>query len=365
MSETPTPPTSPSPPPPPHRSESVGEGTDGGSDPVLRDGLHSAAGDVPTTVAAVRGLRDAVQREVARAVVGMEREVDACLVAVLAGGHALLEGPPGVAKTLLVRSLATALGGSFSRVQFTPDLMPADVTGTSVFHPTEARFEFHPGPVFAQVVLCDEINRAPAKTQAALLEAMQERSVTYDGERHALPMPFVVFATQNPIEHEGTYPLPEAQLDRFLLHVDVGYPEAGVEERLLLEAHPRSVSATPEDLGVSAATSPSERDRVLGLVEQVRVDPEIAAYVVRLLESTRRSRALALGASPRAGVLLLRAAKAQAAMEGREYVLPDDVKSLFGPVMRHRVVLEATEEIEGGRVDGVLEHLLETVEVPR
>lgn len=360
MSESPTPPGTP----PPTPRDVAGENPVPESEAGLPQELPREEA-TPEAVEAVRGLREAVQREVARAVIGMDREVDACLVAVLAGGHALLEGPPGVAKTLLVRSLATALGGSFSRVQFTPDLMPADVTGTSVFHPNEARFEFHPGPVFAQVLLCDEINRAPAKTQAALLEAMQERSVTYDGERHPLPTPFIVFATQNPIEHEGTYPLPEAQLDRFLLHVEVGYPGAEVEQRLLLEAHGRSGSATPEDLGVTAVTTPAARDRILGLVSSIRVDPEIAGYVVRLLESTRGSRALALGASPRAGVLLLRAAKAQAAMDGRAYVLPDDIKRLFKPVMRHRVLLEATEEIEGSRVDGVLEHLLETVEVSR
>jgi len=306
-----------------------------------------------------------VAGEVAHAVVGLETEIEACLIAAIAGGHVLLEGPPGVAKTLLVRSLARSLGGSYGRIQFTPDLMPADVTGTSIFRPSDGGFRFQPGPVFANFLLCDEINRAPAKTQASLLEAMQEGAITVDGARHALPVPFCVFATQNPVEHEGTYPLPEAQLDRFLFKVRVGYPEADVEARLLREAHPRPFAATPEFLGVQATSSPEE---ILALRTQalaILVREDLPEYVVRLLRATREDRALVLGASPRAGVMLLRAAKARAALEGLDYVTPDHIKEIFVPALRHRVMLDPTEEIEGVRVDSVLEQVLDSVEVPR
>jgi MoxR-like ATPase len=310
-------------------------------------------------------LAERVQAEVRRVVVGLEAEVEACLVALLAGGHVLLEGPPGVAKTLLVRALATALGGSYGRIQFTPDLMPADVTGTSVFHPAQGAFHFQPGPVFAQVLLCDEINRAPAKTQSALLEAMQEGAVTADGRRHVLPRPFSVFATQNPVEHEGTYPLPEAQLDRFLFKVLVGYPAPDVEARLLAEAHARDETATPAELGVRAVAAPEDVLRLRAEAAAVAVREDLPAYVVRILRATRQGGALVLGASPRAGVMLLRAAKARAALSGRAFVLPDDVKAVALPALRHRVVLDPAEEIEGTTADDALQRILDSVEVPR
>ncbi|HEX6882352.1 MAG TPA: MoxR family ATPase [Planctomycetota bacterium] len=314
---------------------------------------------------AVVELAERVTGECARVLVGLEERVRDALCAVLAGGHVLLEGPPGVAKTLLVRTLATALGGSFARLQFTPDLMPSDVTGTSVFHPREGEFRFQPGPVFAQFVLCDEINRAPAKTQAALLEAMQENAVTIDGTAHALPRPFTVFATMNPLEHEGTYPLPEAQLDRFLFKLLVGYPPAEVETRFLTESHRRSPAASPAELGVRAVASPEELLAARTAVEAVEVRADLPGYVVALLTATRESRALVLGASPRAGLLCLRAAKARAALEGLDYVTPDHVKEVFLPALRHRVVLDPAEELEGARADEVLTRLLDTVEVPR
>jgi MoxR-like ATPase len=306
-----------------------------------------------------------VRAAVGHAVVGMEREIEACLVAVLAEGHVLLEGPPGVAKTLLARTLAAALGGSYGRVQFTPDLMPADVTGTSVFRPDRGEFVFRPGPIFAHVLLCDEINRAPAKTQAALLEAMQESAVTADGARHPLPEPFTVLATMNPIEHEGTYPLPEAQLDRFLFKLVIGYPEAALEERILAAAHRRRPGAAPSELGVNAVSRPEELCALRARSAEVQVREDLPAYVVRLLAATRASSSLVLGASPRAGAMLLAGSKARAALEGRDFVTPDDIKRLFLPALRHRVILDPAEEIEGASAEGVLERVLDSVEVPR
>ncbi len=329
---------------------------------------NNPAGDCePGDMAArVHALRARVEIEVGRAVRGMEQDLEIALAALLAEGHVLLEGPPGVAKTLFARALATALGLSFSRIQFTPDLMPADVTGTSVFHPAEGAFQFQKGPVFAQIVLCDEINRAPAKTQSALLEAMQEGATTEGGTRRELPRPFLVIATMNPIEHEGTYRLPEAQLDRFLVQLSIGYPTPDIETKLLLETHANSPLAKPTDLGVQAVSNAAEILALCALVaEGVRVEASIAQYVVRLLSATRTSPALSLGASPRAGLSMLRLAKSRAALAGRDFVTPDDIKGVFLPTLRHRVMLEAAEEVEGTDVASVLERFLETVEVPR
>ncbi len=306
-----------------------------------------------------------LREEVARVIVGLDREVQACLVAILAGGHVLLEGPPGVAKTLLVRTLAAALGGTYGRVQFTPDLMPADVTGTSIFRPSSGEFEFRPGPLFCQLLLCDEINRAPAKTQAALLEAMQEGEVTVDGVSHTLPRPFAVFATMNPLEHEGTYPLPEAQLDRFLFKILVRYPEPEVEERLLSEAHTRSPLATPQELGVTPAIELDELADLREVANNVTVREDLLGYVVELLVATRADPALLLGASPRAGVRLLGGARAYAALAGRDFITPDDLKLVLPPTLRHRVILDPAEELSGATPDDVLQRVLDHVEVPR
>jgi MoxR-like ATPase len=318
-----------------------------------------------TTVLRIQELADLLQFETERVVIGMRAEVRACLIALLTGGHVLLEGPPGVAKTLLVRTLASALGGDFGRVQFTPDLMPSDVTGTSVFRPGEGSFQFRPGPIFAQLLLCDEINRAPAKTQAALLEAMQEGSVTVDGTSHTLPKPFTVFATMNPLEHEGTYPLPEAQLDRFLFKVLVGYPTAELESQLLAEAHARPIHASPSSLGVSAVTSPDELIALREVVQTITVREDLCEYVVRLLHATRDDGALIMGASPRAGVMILQAAKAHAAIEGRDFVTPDDVKLVVPAALRHRVILDPAEELQGATPDESLQRILDRLEVPR
>jgi len=331
----------------------------------VRDAAR-VAGPVPAdALASVQRFGEAVRAESARVLVGMEDLATRCLAASIAGGHALLEGPPGLAKTLLVRTIAAVLGGEFSRIQFTPDLMPADVTGTSVFHPGEGDFRYRPGPVFGNFVLCDEINRAPAKTQSALLEAMQERTVTVDGEPHELPEPFVVFATMNPIEHEGTYPLPEAQLDRFLFKILVDYPEADVEERLLEQTHGRRPGSSPEELGVQEVASLDELRRAAAVVDGVQVRGDLCAYVVRLLRETRTDPSLSFGASPRAGVMVLRSAKAMAALSGRDYVTPDDLKGVALPALRHRVGLDPAEEIEGVRTDDVLARILDRVEVPR
>jgi len=341
----------------------------GAGEPVHGAG-GAAAGTEPDSgneveVAAVSELGRRVAAEVEHVVLGSGPEVEACLIAVLAGGHVLVEGAPGVAKTLLVRTLAETLGGTYGRIQFTPDLMPADVTGTSIFHPGEGVFHFSPGPIFAQFLLCDEINRSPAKTQAALLEAMQEGAVTIDGARHALPSPFVVFATQNPVEHEGTYPLPEAQLDRFLFKVLVDYPEQELEERILAVSHTRAPSATPAELGVKAVASPAELAACARIAERVTVREDLPGYVVRLLRETRANPSLVLGASPRAGVMLLRAAKVKAALAGRDFVTPDDIKGVTVPCLRHRVALDPAEEIEGVVADQVLQRILDGVEVPR
>ncbi len=326
--------------------------------------MDERSGEGAPSGAAAR-LGEALRAESARVLVGLEDVVTHCLAAALAGGHALLEGPPGLAKTLAVRTLATALGGSYQRIQFTPDLMPSDVTGTSVFHPAEGDFRYRRGPLFANVLLCDEINRAPAKTQSALLEAMAERSVTVDGTAHALPDPFVVFATMNPIEHEGTYPLPEAQLDRFLFKVRLGYPPPELEERLLRTTHGLRPGQAPEALGVRAVASPADLLAAAREVDRVAVRDDLCAYVVALLGATRADPSLAYGASPRAGVLLLRAAKAMAALAGRDFVTPDDLKAVSLPALRHRVGLDPAEEIEGVTADDVLLRVLDRVEVPR
>jgi MoxR-like ATPase len=280
---------------------------------------------------------------------------------VLARGHVLLEGVPGVAKTLLVRTLAAALGARFGRIQFTPDLMPSDVTGVSVLR--DASFEFHPGPVFTDLLLADEINRAPAKTQSALLEAMQERQVTVEGEPRALGTLFTVFATQNPVEYEGTYPLPEAQLDRFLLKVIVPYPTAEAEAAML-DRHADGFDpdrAEPLAPALDAETLTALRDAADG----VRVAPEVRAYVVALIRATRDDPAITLGGSPRSTVALLRAARAAALLDGRDFVTPDDVKALAPAVLRHRLRVAPELEVDGRTPDDVLQALLTRVPAPQ
>ncbi len=296
-------------------------------------------------------------------VLGQEAATREVVVCLLARGHVLLEGVPGTAKTLLVRALALALDVRFQRIQFTPDLMPADITGVSLLTGTH-EFTFRPGPIFADLVLADEINRAPAKTQAALLEAMQERTVTMDGTSHALSPVFTVFATQNPVEFEGTYPLPEAELDRFTAKVQFGYPPAQVEQGILTKYVQGFEADRPATYGVTAVTDAAGLERLRQGVEAVRVEPQVTAYITAIVRATRDAASLTLGASPRAGVSLLKAARAAALLDGREFVVPDDVKLLAPAVLRHRISVAPELELEGVTADVALKAILDRTEVP-
>ena len=305
----------------------------------------------------------ALHAAIAERVVGQDAAIEDALVTFLARGHLLIEGVPGTAKTLLVRTLAGALGVHFSRIQFTPDLMPSDVTGVSMLRDPARGFEFQRGPVFTDVLLADEINRAPAKTQAALLEAMAERQVTVDGVTHPLDTLFTVFATQNPVEHEGTYPLPEAQLDRFLLKTVMAYPTHEAE-LAMLAAH--EAGFDPERVEqLIAPVLDADRARALrALVDGVRVAPEIREYITRITRETRGDPSISLGASPRATVALMRTARAAAVLEGRDYAVPDDVKARVPATLRHRVTLAPELEVEGRTVDDVLAAIVARVPVP-
>jgi MoxR-like ATPase len=313
-------------------------------------------------------VKDAVEllrAEVRKSIAGQERVVDQVLVAVLANGHVLLEGVPGLAKTLLVRTLARAFHLEYGRVQFTPDLMPSDIIGTSIFDPKIADFKVRKGPIFVNVLLADEINRTPPKTQAALLEAMEERRVTIDGEPHPLPPPFLVFATQNPIEFEGTYPLPEAQQDRFLMKIVMEYPERGAERDVLQRHHQGFKPQSLESVGVEAVVTADDLVELQNEVTGQTVEDKVFDYILAIVRSTRDAAELAVGASPRAGIALLNASKAVASIRGRDFVIPDDVKEFALPVLRHRVLLRPEAEIEGLSVDRVLTSVIEAQIVPR
>lgn len=315
--------------------------------------------------AEARAALEAVRAEIGKAVVGQDPVVTGLVIALLCRGHVLLEGAPGVAKTLLVRALAAAVELETKRVQFTPDLMPSDVTGSLVFDARTSEFSFQPGPVFTNLLLADEINRTPPKTQASLLEAMEERQVTVDGTARHLPEPFLVTATQNPVEYEGTYPLPEAQLDRFLLKLNVSLPPRD-DEIALLSRHARGFD--PRDLsaaGLHPVAGPAQLDAARSAVAGTSVSPEIAAYIVDVCRATRDSPSLSLGASPRGATALLSTARAWAWLTGRDYVIPDDVKALALPTLRHRVQLRPEAEMEGVTPDAVLTSLLARVPVPR
>ncbi|MGH9119694.1 MAG: AAA family ATPase [Acidimicrobiales bacterium] len=307
----------------------------------------------------------ALRDEVAKVIVGQEGAVSGLVAAILVRGHVLLEGVPGVAKTLLVKTVAAALDLEFKRVQFTPDLMPSDVVGQVIFDRVGATFSFRPGPVFTNLLLADEINRTPPKTQAALLESMEERQVSVEGERRALPEPFVVVATQNPVEYEGTYPLPEAQLDRFLFKLQVGYPTFEQEQEILAR-HDRGLD--PHDLdaaGVRPVARIADLEAARQLVAQVRVEPPVRAYIVAVVRATRESPSVTLGVSPRGAAYLLHAAKAWAWMAGRSFVTPDEVKAVAKPTLRHRILVRPELELEGTTADGILDGVLATVPAPR
>ena len=313
----------------------------------------------------VKPLAQSLRDEVARAVIGQTDTIDLLLTALFAGGHILLEGPPGSAKTFLAQCFASATSLDFGRIQFTPDLMPGDVLGSNLFDFQSSSFRLTKGPIFCELLLADEINRTPPKTQAALLEAMQERSVTIDGESHRLSPRFMVVATQNPIEQQGTYPLPEAQLDRFLFKHVLGYPSLEEELRIVSTHGARTGSPDPGSMGVSSVIDHETLNAAIDAVATVRLSDDIVRYIVNLIRATREHAAFEAGASPRAAAMLASASRAAAALDGRDYVVPDDVKTLARPALRHRVILSPAAEIEGRQTDDAVAEIIETVAAPR
>jgi MoxR-like ATPase len=306
-----------------------------------------------------------LKNEVAKVIVGQDEVVEQVLIALLTEGHALIEGVPGTAKTLLVKALSLAIGSHFGRIQFTPDLMPADVTGTNIFNMATSTFTLRHGPVFTDLLLADEINRTPPKTQAALLEAMEERQVTIDGEGHKLSPLFTVLATQNPIEYEGTYPLPEAQLDRFMLKIIVNYPSADEELRVVANWNAGFNARRLEDVAIRPISDAAAILNCRSEVRSVTVEDGVQRYIVSIIRGTRSAVNVSWGASPRAAVALLLCSKALAALRGRSFVTPDDVKEIAKPVLRHRIVLRSEAEIEGTSPDQVLDEVIAGIDVPR
>jgi MoxR-like ATPase len=304
-----------------------------------------------------------IRNEIGKVIVGQDGVLDLLLTALLANGHVLLEGVPGVAKTMIAKLLSRCVSTGFSRIQFTPDLMPSDVVGTMVFHSVRSEFEFNKGPVFSKSDLIDEINRAPAKTQSSLFEVMEERQVTVDGVSHPMDRPFIVLATQNPIEHEGTYRLPEAQLDRFLFKIKIDYPTVDQEVTILQNAQQRG-SNTEIDQVLPVVTA-DEIVKYQSLITGVTVEHDILSYIAAIIDKTRNNSALFLGASPRASLDILRASKAFAALEGRDFVTPEDVKTMIVPVLNHRVILTPEREMEGLQSENVIKRIVDSVDVPR
>ena len=316
-------------------------------------------------VAEVRNLAQALRAEIGKAVVGQADTIDLMLTALFAGGHILLEGPPGTAKTFLAHSFARAVNLKFGRVQFTPDLMPGDIVGSNLFNFQASAFTLVRGPIFCELLLADEINRTPPKTQAALLEAMQERTVTIDGVSHPLSDRFTVVATQNPLEQQGVYPLPEAQLDRFLFKHQLGYPSEAEERRIVATHGSRAGQPRLDQFGVAPVAGAELIGDAIGAVSQVRLTDEVVAYAVGLVRATRQVGDFSSGASPRAASMIAVAARARAALEGRDYVIPDDVKALALPALRHRVILSPAAEIDGRKVDEALGAVIDRIEAPR
>ncbi|RRA99128.1 AAA family ATPase [Larkinella rosea] len=307
---------------------------------------------------------DAIRAEIGKVIVGQQQTIDLLLTALLADGHVLIEGVPGVAKTLIAKLLAKTISVDFSRIQFTPDLMPSDVLGTSIFNPKTTEFEYRRGPIFSNIVLIDEINRAPAKTQAALFEVMEERQATNDGITYLLADPFLVLATQNPVEQEGTYRLPEAQLDRFLFKVVVGYPNM-IEEINILKGHHERRNLSDAIEAIQPTLTADQLQALRTQVHRVHIEDKLLEYIAQIVQSTRTNKSLFLGASPRASVALLNSSKALATLRGRDFVTPEDVQELAAPVLRHRVLLTPEREMEGGTADEVIGQVVQKIEVPR
>ena len=325
----------------------------------MEENLFEQRVDISTLNSAVIDIRN----EISKVIVGQHKMVDLLLIALLCDGHVLIEGVPGVAKTLTAKLLSKIINTNFSRIQFTPDLMPSDVLGTSVFNPKVAEFDFKRGPVFSNIVLIDEINRAPAKTQSALFEVMEERQVTIDGVTHPMDFPFLVIATQNPIEQEGTYRLPEAQLDRFLFKIIMSYPT--VEEEINILLNQQSVSQAALLKTVDTLVTPAQITEYRNITNEVIIDPKLVAFIAKIVNETRSNSSLYLGASPRASLAILKSAKAHAAMMGRDFVTPEDIIEMAIPVMRHRIILTPEKEMEGLSPDELINDIISKIEVPR
>ncbi|MGY3793664.1 AAA family ATPase [uncultured Aquimarina sp.] len=314
----------------------------------------------------LKDLQESVQKikeELGKVIIGQQEMIELLIISILANGHSLIEGVPGVAKTVTAKLLAKTMAVDFSRIQFTPDLMPSDILGTSIFNVKTSEFEFKKGPIFSNIILIDEINRAPAKTQAALFEVMAERQITIDGIKNEMKAPFLVFATQNPIEQEGTYALPEAQLDRFLFKINVGYPSME-EEISILEGHDQRKNEIPTDIIQSILTA-SQIAEYQGIIKSVIIEKNLLTYIASIISNTRDNGNLYLGASPRASIAIMNASKAHAAINGRDFVTPDDIKKVAPSVLRHRIILTPEREMEGFTTEKVVLQIIETIEIPR
>lgn len=317
----------------------------------------------PHDLDALRAAVARVKEEVRKIIVGQDNMIDLLITAILSNGHVLIEGVPGVAKTLSAKIIARCISADFSRIQFTPDLMPSDILGTNIFNFKSSEFEFRRGPIFSHIILIDEINRAPAKTQAALFEVMEERQVTIDSTTHLMSEPFIVFSTQNPIEHEGTYRLPEAQLDRFIYKIEVGYPTLEQEVKILTDFQERG--GVNDLKKISAVLTAAELKKYQGEVRKVYIEPKLVEFIARIIAKTRDNPDLYVGASPRASIALLNASKAMAAIRGRNFVTPDDIIYASKPVLRHRIVLTPEKEMEGTSANQVIENFMKNIEIPR
>ncbi len=313
----------------------------------------------------VKELAEKIDRELKKVIVEQEELIEQSIISLLSGGHVLLEGVPGLAKTLMVRALAKTLSLDFKRIQFTPDLMPADVTGTKIFNMQTREFELKKGPIFTNLLLADEINRTPPKTQAGLLEAMAEQTVSIDGEMHELPSPYMVFATQNPLEYEGTYPLPEALVDRFLMKIIIDYPSNNAEKEVLKRHNEGFSSIDLNKVNLEAVCKAEDILKCREQVEKVRVDEELLEYIVKIISETRNNPTIDIGSSPRGSIALLQCSKACAAYNGRDYVIPEDIKKMAVPTLRHRIILKPELELEGVKPEQVLGDILSKVKVPR